>query len=92
MNDTNNAPYGQRPEAISDDDQRERDGLHPTEYDLGGEAVAQRHEIERQLESLLESADDWLANTNDSDARTIVERLRDVYDMLGNAPEEDSRS
>ena len=23
-----------RPEDISDDDQRERDGVHPTEYDL----------------------------------------------------------
>lgn len=87
--DNSYVDYGHRPDAISDDDQRERDGIHPTEYDIGGEAVAQRHELERMVEDLIESAEDWLENTEDSDAREIYQLMRDLHERLGDAPEDE---
>ena len=80
--------YGHRPEKISDDDQRERDGVHPTEYDLEGtEAMAQRDELERQMESLIRDAEGWLQNSNEPDAQEIYNLMTEVYERLGNPPE-----
>ena len=76
--------YGHRPEHISDDDQRERDGVHPTEYDLEGtEAMAQRDELERQVEVLVRDAESWLQNTNDPDAQEIYSLMTELYERLG---------
>ena len=80
--------YGNRPEHISDDDQRERDGVHPTEYDLQGtEAMAQRDELERQMQTLIRDAENWLQNTNEPDAQEIYDLMMEVYERLGNPPE-----
>ena len=80
--------YGHRPEHISDDDQRERDGVHPTEYDLEGtEAVAQRDELERQVEVLVRDAESWLQNTKDPDAQSIYNLMTELYERLGKPPE-----
>ena len=86
--DTDPRDYGHRPEFISDDDQRERDGIHPTEYDIAGEGAALRHELERQMEDLIEDAQDWLQNTSDPDAQGIYDAMVDLYERLGNSPEE----
>ena len=92
MNDTSNAAYGHRPTMISDDDQRERDGIHPTEYDLeGNEAMAQRDELERQAQQLLQDTQNWLQNSNDSDAREIYDLAEDLASRLGNPPEDEHR-
>ena len=88
MNDTSNAAYGKRPTMISDDDQRERDGLHPTEYDLKGtEAMAQRDELERQVQTLLQDAQDWLQNSQDPDAQEIFDGIQELAERIGNPPE-----
>ena len=83
------ARYGNRPEHISDDDQRERDGVHPTEYDLQGtEAMAQRDELERQMQTLIHDAENWLQNSNEPDAQEIYDLMLDLHERLGNPPEE----
>ena len=88
MDDDTPTRYGQRPEMISDDDERERDGVYPDEYDLEGqEAMAQRDELERQVAQLVLDADTWLQNTSDPDAQTIYDLLLEVHEMLGNPPE-----
>lgn len=88
MNDTSDASYGHRPTMVSDDDQRERDGLHPTEYDLqGNEAMAQRDELERQVQELLQGTEDWLQNSKDPDAQDIYSLVQDLAERLGNPPE-----
>jgi len=80
--------YGQRPEHISDDDQCERDGVHPTEYDLEGtEATAQRDELGRQVEVLVRDAESWLQNSNDPDAQEIYNLMTELYERLGKPPE-----
>ena len=89
MNNDGPTRYGHRPENISDDDQRERDGVHPTEYDLQGtEAMAQRDELERQMQTLIRDAENWLQNTNEPDAQEIYDLMLDLYERLGNPPEE----
>lgn len=91
MNDESMARYGHRPEMISDDDQRERDGIYPTEYDLPGqEAMAQRDELERQLRNLLQDAADWLQNTQDKDAQEIYDLMETLHERLGNPPEDEA--
>lgn len=88
MDDSSTKQYGHRPEHVSDDDQRERDGVHPTEYDLEGtEAMAQRDELERQMEVLVQDAEGWLQNTNDPDAQAIYNLMTELHDRLGNPPE-----
>lgn len=89
MDDDSTARYGNRPEHISDDDQRERDGVYPTEYDLQGtEAMAQRDELERQMQTLIRDAENWLQNTNEPDAQEIYDLMLEVYERLGSPPEE----
>lgn len=88
MNDSSAKRYGHRPEHISDDDQRERDGVHPTEYDLEGtEAMAQRDELERQMALLVRDAESWLQNTNDPDAQDIYNLMTELHERLGDPPE-----
>jgi hypothetical protein len=91
MDDENTLkPYGEREGMVSDDDERERDGVYPTEYDLEGEeAMAQRDELERQVAQLVLDAETWLENTTDPDARQIYDLLLEVHDLLGNPPEEE---
>lgn len=73
---------------LHDDDEYERDGVHPTGYTMQSEeARAKRHELERQLEALIRDAESWLEDSQDDDAEEIVERMRELYDMLGNPPE-----
>ena len=89
MDDDSTARYGHRPEHISDDDQRERDGVYPTEYDLEGEeAMAQRDELERQVATLIQDAEDWLQNSNEPDAQEIYNLMMELHERLGNPPEE----
>lgn len=88
MDDDTPTPYGQRPERISDDDERERDGVYPNEYDLEGEeAMAQRDELERQVAQLVLDAETWLENTTDPDAQDIYDLLLELHDLLGSPPE-----
>jgi hypothetical protein len=91
MDDENTLkPYGAREGMVSDDDERERDGVYPTEYDLEGEeAMAQRDELERQVAQLVLDTETWLENTTDPDARQIYDLLLEVHDLLGNPPEEE---
>lgn len=85
--------YGHREGMISDDDERERDGVYPTEYDLSGEeAMAQRDELERQVGQLVLDAETWLENTTDADAQEIYDLLVELHDMLGNPPEDEKSS
>ncbi len=89
MDDDSIARYGHRPEHVSDDDQRERDGVYPTEYDLvGEEAMAQRDELERQVAVLIQDAEDWLQNSNEPDAQEIYNLMLELHERLGNPPEE----
>ena len=84
----NNQAYGHRPEHVSDDDQRERDGVYPTEYDLQGtEAMAQRDELERQMQAIVQDAENWLQNTKESDAQEIYNMMLELHERLGNPPE-----
>jgi len=90
MDDDSTRRYGHRPEHVSDDDQRERDGVYPTEYDLeGSEAMAQRDELERQVVTLYQDAESWLQNTNDPDAQEIFDLISNLHERLGNPPETD---
>ena len=89
MDDDSITRYGNRPEHISDDDQRERDGVYPNEYDLHGtEAMAQRDELERQMQTLIRDAENWLQNSNEPDAQEIYDLMLELYERLGNPPEE----
>ncbi len=89
MDEDTPTPYGKRPEMVSDDDERERDGVYPNEYDLiGEEAMAQRDELERQVAQIVLDAETWLANTTDPDAQDIYNLFIEAHDLLGNPPEE----
>lgn len=89
MDDDSTERYGHRPEHVSYDDERERDGVYPTEYDLEGEeAMAQRDELERQVAALIQDAEDWLQNTTDPDAQEIYDLMAELHARLGNPPED----
>ena len=40
------------------------------------------------METLIEDAQDWLQNTSDPDAQGIYDTMIDLYERLGNSPEE----
>jgi vacuolar-type H+-ATPase subunit E/Vma4 len=74
---------------LHDDVERERDGVHPTPFTAQSEeARARRNELERQLETLIRDTESWLQDTDDDDAEDILRLMQDLYEMLGNPPED----
>ena len=50
--------------------------------------MAQRDELERQMQTLIRDAENRLQNTSEPDAQEIYDLMVDLYERLGNPPEE----
>ena len=68
---------------LSDDSDRERDGVHDTPLETDNEAQALRDDLAENLEDLLADAETWLELTDDEDAQAIYNLLEEAYDRLG---------
>lgn len=73
---------------LSDDDERERDGVHNLYLDENEKEVASRNDILRQVESLEQDALDWLEFSDDEDAQTAHDMIVELREFLGETPEE----
>lgn len=75
----------------TDDEARERDGNAsdvPHMLDEEATEAAKRDDLARQLEDLIADAQDWAEMSQSDEARDIYNILVDVYERVGNPPED----
>lgn len=68
---------------LSDDSERERDGVTATPLTSAYENIALRDDLASKLEILVEDARAWSEVSEDEDAEEIYLALVDIYDRLG---------
>ncbi len=73
---------------LSDDPDRERDGVHETPLSATYEHIAMRDELASKIEALLEDARDWAEASEDEGAKEIFDILVELYERLGESLEE----
>lgn len=73
---------------LSDDDERERDGVHNPYLSDNETSAASRNDIVRQLENVEQDILDWLESSEDKDARTAYTMIVKLREFLGETPEE----
>lgn len=73
---------------LSDDDERERDGVHNSYLDDEEKRAATRNDLLRQVESLEQDALDWLEFNDDPNAQTAYDMIVELHEFLGETPEE----
>lgn len=73
---------------VSDDDERERDGVHNVFESEDARQAADRNSLARRVAELERDALDWLQFTDDEDAQEVYDRLAELHELLGDAPED----
>lgn len=73
---------------VSDDDERERDGIHNVYLSDEARQTADRNGLIRRVADLERDALDWLEFTDDADAQDVYDAIVAVRELLGEAPEE----
>lgn len=73
---------------MSDDDERERDGIHNVYLSEEARQAGKRNLLIRKVADLERDALDWLEFTEDADAQGVYDLIAQLRDMLGEAPED----